>query len=143
MPLKGSYCLSIIIDSRIKAQIGSLGSVTFEPGEYIYVGSAMNGIEPRVRRHLNTSEKRFRAIHWHIDYLLKEQGVHVKAAHAYISDERLECKIAKSLSVKFSAFRGFGSSDCRCKGHLFKIQGNWNPLELSYLAKQLIPLDYP
>ena len=140
MPLRGAYCLSLSIEPGITVRIGALGDVSFEGGEYVYVGSAMNGIETRVRRHINSYIKRTNALHWHIDYLLCQSGVHLKAVHAYISDERIECRISEALSLKFQALRGFGSSDCGCKGHLFKIEGNWNPMNLGDLAKQSIPI---
>lgn len=32
-----------------------------------------------------------------------------------------ECLVAKEFSVKATPVRGFGSSDCKCMAHLFKL----------------------
>ena len=70
--MRGAYCLCIIVKEEVIVEVGTLGRHIFTPGRYIYVGSAMNGLEARVQRHLYTSHGVLRSIHWHIDYLLKE-----------------------------------------------------------------------
>ena len=62
----GSYLLVFILDRDISCCIGKRGLMTFPQGTYVYVGSALNGLDQRIRRHLRTDKK----IHWHIDYLL-------------------------------------------------------------------------
>lgn len=104
-------------------EVGALGRHVFSPGLYIYVGSAMNGLEARVRRHLNTSRGALRAVHWHIDYLLREAGVSVETVYTRASEERIECSIAADISRMGQPIRGFGCSDCRCESHLFKAEG--------------------
>jgi Uri superfamily endonuclease len=73
----------------------------------------MNCIESRVRRHLSKEKK----LHWHIDYLL-ERG-NITSSFYMKGDTRLECHLARGLAQGFESVRGFGSSDCRCKSHLF------------------------
>jgi Uri superfamily endonuclease len=63
------------------ADVGALGTLVFSPGRYIYVGSALNGIEPRVSRHLRTNGGHLGSIHWHIDYLLTAPGIVVDAVY--------------------------------------------------------------
>jgi sugar fermentation stimulation protein A len=88
----------------------------FPAGIYVYVGSALSGIENRVSRHRSTRKKR----RWHIDYLLdKAEVVSVIA----IPSERksIECDVAKTLIACEEAavpVKGFGSSDCGCESHL-------------------------
>ncbi|WP_297495710.1 DUF123 domain-containing protein [Thermococcus sp.] len=81
--MKGSYFLVIKLDEE--KTIRTKGK-TFEllPGYYVYVGSAMNSLEKRVRRHFSREKK----LHWHIDYLLKE----ARLLRAYLipSEERPE-----------------------------------------------------
>ena len=93
--------------------VGALGSISFTAGGYAYVGSALGGLEDRIRRHLRAAKKK----HWHIDYLLDRASVsRVIMAE---SGERLECRLAARLGGRFEAVSGFGSSDCRCPAHLF------------------------
>lgn len=51
--MKGSYCLIINIKKDTEIKIGKkLGFINFKKGCYVYVGSAMNCLEYRVKRHL-------------------------------------------------------------------------------------------
>ena len=118
----GAYCLCIAVEREVAVEVGALGRHFFTPGIYIYVGSAMNGLEARVQRHLNTSRGVLKAAHWHIDYLLKEDGVSVEAVYTRPSNERIECVIASAVSQKSQPIKGFGCSDCRCESHLFKVE---------------------
>ena len=99
-------------------EIGSLGRIFFQAGEYCYAGSAMNCIENRISRHM----RRNKTIRWHIDRLT----VVAERMEAYVSDGEEpvpECIIAETASdlgaVRY--VKGFGSSDCRCTTHLFCI----------------------
>jgi Uri superfamily endonuclease len=96
-----------------KIDIGKLGKINFSRGYYLYVGSALNGLEQRIKRHLRNQKK----IYWHIDYLLQ----HAKIVDIYYkeSERKEECKIAQIFDQYFSLVPGFGSSDCGCKSHLF------------------------
>lgn len=125
MVVKGVYCLCIEVTDDLCLQIGALGLLEFPEGRYIYVGSALNGIDSRVLRHINTSKGIYNAIHWHIDYLLREDSVSVKAVYARLSDEKMECEIAGKVSHHGSGVKGFGCSDCRCYSHLFRVN-SWN-----------------
>jgi Uri superfamily endonuclease len=111
--MKGSYTLLIEVKEDKNIQIGKLGKISFKKGFYAYVGSALNGLEHRINRHLRTSKK----MYWHIDYLLQ----HAKVIDVFYkeSNNREECMIAKSLDEKLSSIHGFGCSDCSCNSHLF------------------------
>ena len=122
MVSKGSYCLCIRVDRRMEVEVGAIGINEFKPGCYIYVGSALSGLEARIRRHLNTSRGLPTAVHWHIDYLLKEDFTTVEAVYTLSSDKRVECSIASAISEKGIPVKGFGSSDCHCDSHLFKVE---------------------
>jgi len=111
--MKGTYLLVIELNKDLSIDIGKLGSMEFKSGFYIYVGSALNGLDQRIQRHLKSEKK----LHWHIDYLLK----HAKIISVFYreSDNREECVIAKALNENLSPVIGFGCSDCKCNSHLF------------------------
>ncbi len=111
--MKGSYVLLIELTEEQTITTGSLKAIYFPRGYYAYVGSAMGGFKSRLNRHLKSDKKP----HWHIDYLLE------KAAISEIilceTKDRTECAIAQALSCQFDSIPGFGSSDCKCRSHLF------------------------
>ncbi|HIE34338.1 MAG TPA: GIY-YIG nuclease family protein [Candidatus Altiarchaeales archaeon] len=111
--MKGVYALIIELDRNERIQTGKLGLIEFKSGFYAYVGSALNSIEGRIGRHIRNEKK----LRWHIDYLLKKARV-LSVIYAE-SIDKYECIIAKELSKRFPTIYGFGSTDCRCKSHLF------------------------
>ena len=111
--MKGSYIIYIEAKKDQVVGIGKLGDIKFRKGFYAYVGSAMNGVEARVARHLGKGKKR----HWHIDYLLGKAKV--VGALCIQSNRKVECSIAARLKEKFVGVPGFGCSDCKCQSHLF------------------------
>ncbi|MCD6216135.1 MAG: GIY-YIG nuclease family protein [Candidatus Aenigmarchaeota archaeon] len=113
--MKGIYALIINLEKNIKIRVGSLGHIPFKRGMYVYVGSAQNGIEQRVKRHLKRRKKK----HWHIDYLLEHANV--KDVLVKKGPKNLECLIAKKLMGFSVPIKGFGCSDCNCESHLFMI----------------------
>ena len=111
--MKGSYLILINLKDKENIQIGKLGKIDFKKGIYVYVGSAFNGLEQRINRHLNEDKK----LHWHIDYLLRIGEIsdifYKKTTY------NKECNIAKFLDRDLSKIKGFGCSDCNCNSHLF------------------------
>ena len=117
--MKGIYCLIINVKENIDLKIGSLGDIEFKKGSYIYVGSAQNGIENRVKRHFAKNKKK----HWHIDHLLTDKNVELQKYLYKQAGKKQECKLACSLlSSLEEPINGFGCSDCSCISHLFKIK---------------------
>ena len=111
--MKGSYILLIELTAEQTITIGRRQATCFPAGYYAYIGSAMGGFESRIRRHLRGRKKH----HWHIDYLLMKASVSDVILGE--TDDRVECAIAEALSGQFGSIPGFGSSDCRCRSHLF------------------------
>ena len=109
---KGSYILILRISEKVEITVGKLGNIQFEAGFYGYIGSAMNGLEARIKRHLGKEKKNF----WHIDYLLERSEI-LKIIIVK-SEKRIECELAKRFSQHFQVVKKFGSSDCKCRGHL-------------------------
>jgi len=115
--MKGAYLLLIDVKKDIKIKIGKLGILNLKKGNYVYVGSALNNLNKRIERHLSKNKK----LHWHIDYLLKNKNSKIKKVFYKGSNKKQECEFAKKI-LKFSIpVKNFGSSDCKCGSHLFKI----------------------
>lgn len=113
--LKGSYCLLINLKQDSKITVGKLGKVDFKKGYYIYVGSALNSLEGRIKRHLKDDKKIF----WHIDYFLAHKNAEILDVVFTVSDAKWECKIAEGIADKGVGIKNFGCSDCKCHSHLF------------------------
>jgi Uri superfamily endonuclease len=113
---KGSYILVLNLAEETRLTVGRLGTFEFPAGQYFYCGSALNGLESRIRRHLRRDKKR----HWHVDHLTAVAPV---AEVWWVQgEERWECRWAKAMTTYGAEVvaRGFGSSDCRCQTHLLR-----------------------
>ena len=115
----GCYSLVIELKQRKKIQVGKLGKVEFQPGLYVYTGSAMGGLRARLLRHLSGTKK----MRWHIDHFLNAEQASVKKIFLYPAAPGQECR----QNQKIAAIRGaqsalckFGASDCNsgCHSHL-------------------------
>jgi len=103
------YILILKLERRTRLKVGALGELELKPGYYLYVGSAKKGIA-RICRHFRKNKK----LRWHIDYL----SLAAEPVLAYLFQEE-ECDIARELAKSFEGIPHFGSSDCKCKTHLF------------------------
>ena len=109
----GAYLLILRLRRVRRVAIGQLGSIRFDKGYYVYVGSAMASLSTRVARHMRKRKR----MHWHIDYL-RQAADHVVALPIR-SSQRLECRVASAFgAVLDRGPLGFGSSDCACPTHL-------------------------
>jgi Uri superfamily endonuclease len=121
----GTYILLLHLPRDTTVQIGRLGSHRFETGYYAYAGSALSGLEARIRRHLRSRK----AKRWHIDYL--REVTTVQGVWVLPGPERKECGLVAELLRMPGAQpgpRGFGSSDCRCPTHLVYFR-DWPDVE--------------
>lgn len=111
---RGAYILIVDLDDEYPISIGALGEIRFCRGTYAYVGSAMGGLEARLRRHFAKEKKTW----WHIDHLL-ERGRALEAFYLP-SDRKLECLLNRLVSLLPGSvpIKGFGASDCNCGTHL-------------------------
>lgn len=122
---KGVYVLTINLKNKRKIKIGALGEIAFESGTYAYVGSAQNGLENRIKRHLSKNKKTF----WHIDYFLKSEDSEISKIFVKASPKSTECEIARSIAKNEEGIPHFGSSDCDCESHFFKVKDVQNLLD--------------
>ena len=113
--VKGIYQLLIYLPKDAWIAIGKKGKFRFPKGYYIYTGSALNGLEKRVERHLKKDKKHF----WHIDYLLDFASI--KKVFLFTNGKFDECGLNLKMLEKSGAkivMPKFGSSDCGCPAHL-------------------------
>jgi Uri superfamily endonuclease len=113
--LKGTYCLLIHMKQNSQINVGKLGEINFKVGYYVYVGSGLNSLEARIKRHLRDDKRLF----WHVDYLLAVQDSEIDNVQYVISDDKFECDVASQISQNGTKITGFGCSDCKCRSHLF------------------------
>ena len=113
--MKGSYLLLIKLNEDRNIKYGIRKNILFKKGNYVYVGSALNNLEKRIQRHLRSNKKK----HWNIDFFL-EYGDIINVYYKE-NDYREECYIADLLKDIYLPISNFGSSDCKCKTHLFYI----------------------
>lgn len=110
-----TYALLLYLEQDERLKVGSLGLCHLPRGYYIYIGSALSGLSPRLRRHF----KRDKTPRWHIDYVT---AICQPTEVWYVlSRERLECRwsqAARALPGASISIPGFGASDCHCLAHL-------------------------
>lgn len=130
--LPGTYALIFSASHSCVIKIGKLGTLQLQPGFYIYVGSAFGpgGLKARIAHHCRKPVHP----HWHIDYLgsfLELKDIW----HTYdpVHREHQWAKIFLSARGASIPLAGFGSSDCRCKSHLFYY--NYRPAIRTFRRK--------
>jgi len=126
--VKGSYVLLIELTEEQTITTGSLKAIYFPRGYYAYVGSAMGGFKSRLNRHLRSNKKP----HWHIDYLLQKASI--SEIILCETNDRVECAVAQALNGQFDSISGFGSSDCKCRSHLFFATDKMKPTIMATLS---------
>jgi Uri superfamily endonuclease len=136
---KGLYAILMVISQKVLIDIGKLGSTTFHQGIYLYIGRGSgksSSIQNRVKRHISIIKNKF----WHIDYLTSNPKVDVKAAIAAATGEITECQLAQILLHDLKAeqtIRGFGSSDCKCTGHLLYVPLHEKQVDLKEIVDSI------
>ncbi|RMH04060.1 MAG: GIY-YIG nuclease family protein [Planctomycetota bacterium] len=115
----GSYLLWLELTAQHTLAVGRLGRVRFPAGHYGYCGSARGpgGLAARVGRHLRGDGRP----HWHVDRL---RAVAAPREVWFWPDpgpdeHALAAALAAAPGLELVA-PGFGASDCRCPGHLFR-----------------------
>ncbi len=130
----GSYVLVLHLPAPARLAIGRLGEFEFQPGWYLYCGSAMGGLRGRVARHMRRDHR----MHWHIDYLNSPgTGATVEAVWWAEGRSRRECEWAQAIGDLPGNNRpvaGFGSSDCGCESHLIYSPALPSPGEAGWRA---------
>lgn len=77
----------------------------------------MGNLEKRILRHLKREKKR----HWHLDFITTSELFEPLEVWIF-RGKRFECELAETLSKNGNEpVLGFGSTDCSCKSHLFRL----------------------
>jgi sugar fermentation stimulation protein A len=131
----GVYVAVFRVERLLRIRVGHLGGRTFKRGVYLYVGSAQKNLRARLARHA----RRDKPLRWHIDYL-SAQATMLGAA-VFPGPKSGECELADWLRGRFAtATPKFGSTDCRCPGHLFYAPSRMvAETHLADLGHQLVP----
>lgn len=115
----GCYFIILHIPHDVTVTVGSLGSVHFSKGYYLYVGTAKRALTKRIERHM----RKKKTATWHIDYL-REYADACKAVPIR-SSTPLEHELAEGMRrIADGSVPSFGSSDCNCVSHLFRFKEN-------------------
>jgi Uri superfamily endonuclease len=118
---RGTYLLLLELEKIQKIKPGRLAEADYKKGMYIYVGRAQKGLKARIRRHTRKEKKLF----WHIDYLLRKGKLREIWTRENFFDEcRTASKLRDFLLSPSPIRKGFGSSDCRCPGHLLHVSSS-------------------
>ncbi|MBS1854626.1 MAG: GIY-YIG nuclease family protein [Acidobacteria bacterium] len=115
----GTYVLVLRCDRARTVRIGRTGGVLLRPGYYFYIGSAFGpgGLRARIAHHARRAVRP----HWHVDYLRRHT---LLEAVWYRPGARCEHQWAAAIGGAAGAavvMPGLGSSDCRCRTHLFQF----------------------
>jgi len=132
LTISGSYLLILENHEDINIKIGQLGKISFKKGYYVYIGSAMNGLDQRLNRHHRSLKKK----RWHIDYISPNPMRLIKDFKIRRRD-RVEDKIADDLmKIADGYILNFGSSDSRLKSHLLFFKKS--PLQNQLFIKVIL-----
>lgn len=115
--MKGVYLVFFQVEESMNVEVGALGEISFKPGIYAYVGSAMNSLESRVSRHFSGKKEN---PHWHIDYFSAK--AEPLGFIAFATGSEWECILSQALNAESDSVRNFGASDCDCRSHLYMMQ---------------------
>ncbi|RLI98393.1 MAG: GIY-YIG nuclease family protein [Candidatus Aenigmatarchaeota archaeon] len=123
--MKGTYVLFLESKKDQDIVIGKLGECRLKGGLYAYIGSAMGSsvnLENRIGRHKRMAETKEGNKQWHIDYVTTSTGVVVTGTLKVVG-KAMECKLAGMMKSSGGrvVLKGFGSSDCGCETHFFRI----------------------
>ena len=115
----GVYLFALELGHGRPVNVGSLGSVRFKKGWYVYVGSAKRCLSRRLARHMNNSRRK--VLRWHIDFL--RNGARAVRAFPILTRLDLECRLARDVgAIAAEMVPHFGCSDCSCPSHLFRFE---------------------
>ena len=122
-----------------KLNIGHLPyKYKFKKGYYVYIGSAMNSLVARINRHLSDDKK----LHWHIDYLLKNESSEIRDILFNVSDKKIECNLASTIAEDGEEVPKFGCSDCNCNSHLIYFKRKRDAMNSVKSAYEKLDMEY-
>lgn len=120
----GVYALIMHMIYERTIQIGKMGTFTFEPGWYIYIGSAHGpgGLKARTDRHRQDGERKRKK--WNVDYVRPFAPIsEIWFSHAARYREHNWAWTAMRMFGATIPVAKFGANDCypRCRAHFFRF----------------------
>ena len=118
---KGSYVIAFYLSEERTISVGKLGEYRFQPGFFLYTGSAKGsgGLKSRLKHHMICQNKR----HWHLDYLRPEMQL---VCIWYTANtgvfEHVWADILSQWKGAQAPVSGLGASDCKCHTHFFHFK---------------------
>lgn len=139
--MRGTYVLFLESAKDMDIDVGGLGKFHFSKGVYAYVGSALGravNLENRIKRHRKLAKSKKGNRKWHIDYFTTAPGVEL-AGIIKIMGKGIECGVADLMRKSGGKLvaQGFGSSDCKCKTHFFRVSEEISRIFLRSLPEAL------
>src|SRR5574340_585245 len=124
----GTYILIFRCRCADCITIRRLGDLQFQPGFYVYVGSAFcpGGLRARIARH----ERVLEHPRWHMDYLCGRAEVNAVFYRRGVQREHTWARGVSTLPGAVVALKGFGTSGCRCVAHLFWFEDDHFVMQL-------------
>ena len=117
---KGNYMLLLNNETEFDEAVGKLGKIHFSEGYYVYVGSALNSLDGRIKRHHSKQKK----LHWHIDYIVP-QKMRIKKVFPIRRTDSIESGLVNRLTLISDKYiSNYGSSDSNDPSHLFYFKEN-------------------
>lgn len=137
----GLYVLQLRILRPIRTRVLKLGHHRFEAGDYVYVGSAGNGLLNRMHWHCRRTKRptggRKIGKQWHIDALTVHSAVKLLGAIELRGKRgKKECAWAAEVRAAVAGsppVPGFGSTNCAlgCDSHFWRVTNGVTPLKLA------------
>ena len=90
---KGGYLFHIHVRRRIDVRVGMPGDFEFQPSHYLYVGSGLGSLWPRIARHFAEAKRR----RWHIEFLTTVPRP--DAAWVALTDDRVRRFLPEGVSA--------------------------------------------
>jgi endonuclease-3 len=132
----GTYTLLVDVLEPTTAEVGALGTLTFDPGWYAYTGSALGtGGFSRVQRHRELAAGERDTRHWHVDYLL---GLPAASVDTVVTSPGVDIECATARELDGAPVPDFGCSDCGCDSHLHYAPQRAGLLDSIRRAHQLL-----
>jgi Uri superfamily endonuclease len=115
---KGTYCIVFRLNSFSFTTRGRK-RFSLKEGLYVYVGSAFGtgGLRGRILRHLRKDKPK----HWHFDFITTHPSFEPLEVWLF-EEQKVECKVASLIGETAEPVNGFGSTDCSCPSHLFRVE---------------------
>lgn len=132
---EGVYYIVLRNDKDQIIECGSLGTIEFKKGFYVYSGSGKNNLFKRIEHHKKKKKKK----HYHMDYITTKMKI--IADIPIVTNEYQECDLSNMLLENSGKpVKSFGSTDCKCFSHLHYFHEN--PVEKPWFWDMILKMRF-